>query len=165
MIIHPGFIPNDPYTEPYSRMVCALAMIGKKMKAAGLNLLLETGAESPISLLRVIKDTKCDNMFVNLDTGNLIMYGFGNPVDALTTYGAYVRNMHFKDGMPPTEPGKLGPEVALGQGNVDFPRVVKLLKKIGYDRYAIIEREISGDQQIKDILSAKNYIASLWDAE
>ena len=34
---------------------------------------------------------------------------------------------------------------------VDFPAVFKLLRKIGYDSYVIIEREISGEKQIEDI--------------
>jgi len=161
MIIHAGHVPNNPFVDSYARMVSAVALIGMKLKAAGLNLLFETGPESPVSLLRLIKDAGCGNLYVNLDTGNLIMYGYGNPVDALTTIGRYVRNTHFKDGLPPTDPDRLGAEVPIGQGNVDFQKVIKLLKGLGYDRYITIEREISGSG-LSDILEAIKYIKDLW---
>ena len=128
-----------------------------------MNLLFETGTESPIALLRLIEEAGTENLYVNLDTGNLIMYGYGNPVDALTTLGKYVRNTHFKDGLPPTVPGKLGSEVKYGTGNVDFPRVVRLLKELGYDRFITIEREITGEQQGKDITDALTQIRRLWN--
>lgn len=163
MIIHPGFIPNDPYSEQYALMVSAVGLLSNRLKRVGCNLLFETGGESPISLLRLICDVGNDNLFVNMDTGNLIMYGFGNPVDALTTYGSYVRSLHIKDGLPPTIPGKIGPEVAVGNGNVDFPKVIALLKKLHYDRCFIFEREISGEKQRTDLLAAYSYIRGLWE--
>ena len=163
MIIHPGFIPNDPFAEAYSRMLAAVALLGARLRAAGLNLLFETGTESPISLLRLILDSGLDNLYINLDTANPIMYGYGNPVDALYTFGKYVRNTHFKDGLPPTIPGKLGPEVRIGTGHVDFPKVTAMLKELGYDRYVIIEREIGGEEQTRDILEAMGYIRKLFE--
>lgn len=165
MIIHPGFIPNDPFSDQYSRMLAAVTLIGTRLKAEGLNLLFETGTESPISLLRLICDTKLDNLYINLDTANPIMYGYGNPVDALYTFGKYVRNLHFKDGLPPTVPGKLGPEVPIGKGHVDFPKVVAMLKELDYNRYCIIEREIGGEEQTRDILNAMDYIRGLFNAD
>ena len=164
MVIHPGFIPNDPFADAYSRMLAAVGLLGTRLRAAGLNLLFETGTESPISLLRLILDSGLDNLYINLDTANPIMYGFGNPVDALYTFGKYVRNTHFKDGLPPTIPGKLGPEVAIGKGHVDFPKVVSMLKELGYDRYVIIEREIGGEEQTRDILGAMGYIKGLFES-
>lgn len=163
MIIHAGYVPDNPFEDGYTSMRSAVALLARHMKKYGLNLLFETGQESPVTLLRLIQDVGYDNLFVNFDTGNLILYGFGNPVDALTTIGKYVRNTHFKDGLPPTEPG-LGLEVKIGTGNVDFPKVVKLLKELGYDRYITIERELGG-QQSKDILEALKYIRQLWEED
>ena len=39
------------------------------------------------------------------------------------------------------EPGELGAEVALGEGEVDFPGFLRLLKDIGYSGLLTIERE------------------------
>ena len=161
MILHAGYMPNNPFESGYTTMLSVVSMIAGRLKAKGMNLLFETGTESPIVLLRLIEEVGTGNLFVNLDTGNLIMYGFGNPVDALTTFGKYVRNTHFKDGLPPTIPGKLGPEVKIGTGNVDFPKVIALLKELGYDRFITIEREISGPQQSADIIRARDLVRSL----
>ena len=158
MIIHAGFIPNDPDDARYHLMRTRAAILGKKMKGLGLNLLFETGQESPVTLLRLIREAGTDNLYVNLDTGNCLMYGYSNPVDALYTLGGLVRNVHVKDGVPPTDPYKLGKETAIGEGEVDFEKFFTRLFALGYDRYLTIEREITGPQQREDILKAKRYI-------
>jgi hypothetical protein len=98
------------------------------------------------------------NVFVNLDTANLIMYGYGNPVDAVPTLGKYIKSMHVKDGTPPTSPYKLGDEVPVGEGFVDFKRVFKELERVGFDGPIIIEREISGEKQLSDLKAAMDYL-------
>lgn len=161
MIIHAGYLPNNPFDSEYLTLVATLSVLAQRCKGLGVNILFETGAESPITLLRLIKDIGTDNLGVNLDTGNALMYGYANPVDALYTYGKYVRNIHAKDGVPPTEPYTLGAETPLGQGEVDFPAVLCRLKELGYDRYITIEREISGGQQKIDIMNARDYLQRL----
>lgn len=161
MIIHAGPIPNNPFDPDYPAMVIAIRQLAKFCKNYGINILFETGAESPVTLLRLIKEVETDNLFVNLDTGNALMYGYANPVDALYTYGSYVRNIHGKDGVPPTDPYTLGEERPLGEGEVDFPKFLQRLRELKYDRFITIEREISGDKQAKDILHAKNYLTQL----
>lgn len=162
MIIHAGFVPNDPFAPEYTNMLCAVKILGRKFKANGLNLLFETGGESPVTLLRLITETELDNLFINLDTANLIMYGYGNPVDAMYTFGKYVRNVHAKDGLPPTEPGKLGKETVIGEGYVDFEKVFKALKDLGYDRFITIENELSLDVSNEVILNAFDYLKEIW---
>ncbi len=161
MITHAGFIPNDPFCEEYAEMVCKVSILASNAKKHGLNLLFETGGESPITLLRIIKEINTGNLFVNLDTGNLIMYGYGNPCDAVITIGDYVRNVHAKDGVPPTDPYKIGAETAIGKGVVDFKRVFTLLKEKGYDRFVTIEREITGEEQKKDIKNGLDYVKNI----
>ena len=151
MILHAGFVPNDPFAPEYAEMVCKIKLLADRAKKYGLNVLFETGGESPITLLRLIQDVNTGNLFVNLDTGNLIMYGYGNPCEAVMTLGSYVRNVHAKDGVPPTKPYEIGAEKPLGQGVVDFKRVFTLLKERGYDRFITIEREITGEEQKRDI--------------
>ena len=161
VIVHAGFIPNDPFANEYVQMLCMLHLLTGKAKEYGLNVLLETGGESPVTLLRLIKELGANNLFVNLDTGNLIMYGYGNPCEAVMTLGKYVRNVHAKDGLPPIDPYKVGEETALGNGVVDFKRVFTLLKKCGYDRFITIEREIIGDEQKRDIQQGLNYLKEI----
>lgn len=158
MVIHAGFVPNNPFSPEYAAMLSSVKVLARHCRNLGVNILFETGGESPITLLRLIQDVGEENLFINLDTANILMYGYGNPVDALYTFGKYVRNMHAKDGLPPTDPRKLGPEVPIGTGHVDFPAVFARLKELGYDRYVIIEREISGEEQKQDIQNALSYL-------
>ena len=161
MIIHAGFVPNDPFAPEYAEMLCRVKLLADRAKKYGVNILFETGGESPITLLRLIQEVNTGNLFVNLDTGNLIMYGYGNPCEAVMTLGQYVRNVHAKDGVPPTDPYIIGAEKALGEGVVDFKRVFTLLKERGYNRFITIEREIEGEEQKRDIERGFMYLKEI----
>jgi sugar phosphate isomerase/epimerase len=114
-----------------------------------------------VVLLRVIEDLGLGNLGVNLDTANLILYGKAAPLDALDVIGPYVRCLHAKDGLYPTDGRHLGEEVPIGQGKVNFPAVLKRLKELGFDGDVIIEREISGAKQTADIRAAVTYLRRL----
>ena len=114
-------------------------------------------------MLRCFEKVGADNVGVNLDTANLILYGKANPVDALDVFGKYVKNMHAKDGTYPTNGTSLGGETRIGDGKVDFRGVIAGLHALGYDGYVTIEREISGEQQNTDILYAREYLQKIID--
>ncbi len=152
---HAGFLPEDPNSPVYAEVVEVLRRIVAHCKQNGQYFLFETGQETPTTLLRTIQDIGYDNLGVNLDPANLILYGKANPVDALDTIGKYVRDIHAKDGCYPTDGRELGRETALGEGQVNFPALIAKLRAMGYDGPITIEREISGEQQIADILKAK----------
>ena len=127
----------------------------------GQNFRYETGQETPITLVRTIQDVEMGNQGVNFDLANLILYGKANPVDAIEILGPYVQGIHAKDGLWPTNPKELGKEVPIGQGKVDFPRIIARLKELDYRGAVTIEREISGPQQLEDVRTAKNYLEKL----
>lgn len=158
---HAGFIPENPNDPIYKDTVGALKEVVQQCKTNGQMFLYETGQESPITLLRTIHDVGLDNQFVNLDTANLILYGKGNPHDALDVIGTLVRGVHAKDGLFPTDPKSLGKEVPIGQGKVDFPRLIQRLKKLGYKGAITIEREISGPRQAEDIRQSRLFLEKL----
>src|SRR5439155_17279858 len=85
-------------------------------KQNGQTFRCETGQETPITLVRAIKDIGLDNVGVNFDVANLILYGKANPLDAVELLGPYIMGMHAKDGLYPTDPKQLGREVPIGQG-------------------------------------------------
>lgn len=161
VIIHAGFVPNNPFSSEYISMCQAVTSLAKYCKERNMNLLFETGCEAPIVLVRLIEDVGMDNLYINFDPANIFMYGLGNASDALRVFGKYVRNCHGKDGNLPTDPKKIGAETPLGEGMVNYPEIIKMFKELHYDRYIIIEREIKGDQQKKDILKAKKYLEEL----
>lgn len=158
---HAGFLPETPYAEQYQPVVCAIRTVAEHCKANGQLFLFETGQETPVTLRRVIEDVGTGNLGINLDPANLILYGKANPVDALDVFGELVYEIHAKDGLYPTDGKHLGKEVPVGQGKVNFPEFIRRLKEIGYKGRLIIEREISGEQQIKDIAEAKTYLEAL----
>lgn len=160
---HCGFIPEDPENTLYAESVTAIRQLTEHCAANGQSFLMETGQETPITMLRMIKDVNNSALGVGLDTANLILYGKANPVDALKVLGPYVRAMHAKDGRWPTDPAKLGEEVLIGKGDVDFTEVFRQLHALGYKGAVTIERETSGPQQIADVKAEKIYLERILD--
>ncbi len=129
---HCGFIPEDPNVPLYAEAVKVIRDVVQYCRHNGQIFLCETGQETPITLLRVIQDVGLDNIAVNLDVANLILYGNGEPVGALDVLGAHVKGLHAKDGLYPTDPYGLGEEVPIGKGKVRFPEVIGKLRELNY---------------------------------
>ena len=164
IITHVGFIPENPDHPDFAGTVGALRNICRYMKARNQYFLFETGQETPVTMLRTIQAIETDNVGINLDTANLILYGKANTLDALDVFGKYVMETHIKDGVYPVDGMKLGKEVPAGQGKANLPAVIKRLKELGFTGTFTIEREISGEQQQKDIAMAKDLLMK-WMAE
>lgn len=161
VVSHMGFIPENPNDPQFAPFCVAVRQVAEHLKKNGQNLLFETGQETPVTMLRCFEKVGMDNLGVNLDTANVILYGKANPVDALDVFGKYVMNIHAKDGLYPTNGHDLGNEVRIGDGKVDFKALFKKLHELGYDSYVTIEREIEGEQQISDIRHAKKYLGDI----
>jgi len=161
IITHVGFIPENPCHPDYIGTIGALKTLARYLKAKGLNFLFETGQETPITLVRAIQDIGTDNLGINFDTANLVINGKGNSLDAIDVFGQYVKNTHCKDCTFPTSGYERGHQVPLGEGVVNFKAIFHKLREIGYTGPWCIEREITGEQQVKDIGLAKDYILSL----
>ena len=161
VITHAGFLPENPTDPTYPEILETIRDLAEHMKKNNQWFLFETGQETPVTLLRFIEECGTGNIGINLDSANLILYGKANPVDALDVIGPYVRGIHAKDGLYPTGGMNLGREVKVGTGKVNFPAFVKRLKEVGYDGALSIEREISGEQQIRDIIETKTYLENL----
>jgi len=158
---HLGFIPEDPHDPNFTPTVEAVTEIGGHCRRQGVGFWFETGQETPVALRRLIERSGLDNLGVNLDTANLILYGKANPVDALDVIGEFVRDTHIKDGKYPTDGEHLGRETPLGEGKVDFAAFVAKLKSLGYTGPLTIEREIHGEKQLVDIRRAISLLEPL----
>ena len=165
IITHVGFLPENPSDPEFDGTVGALRTLCRKLKARGQWFLFETGQETPVTMLRTIEAIGTDTLGINFDTANLLLYGKANTADALDVFGKYVRNTHCKDGFYPTCGTQLGRECALGEGLANMPLVVKKLNALGSMGPYIIEREISGEEQIADIKSAKALLETIFAAE
>jgi sugar phosphate isomerase/epimerase len=160
---HCGFIPENPADPLYPEAVEAIRAVAQHCHGNGQYFLMETGQETPTTMSRAIRDVNMPNLSVGLDTANLILYGKANPVDAVDIIGTHVRSVHAKDGKWPTDPSRLGEEVLIGKGLVDFKTVFTKLHKLGYIGAITIERETSGPQQIEDVKNEKMYLQRILD--
>jgi L-ribulose-5-phosphate 3-epimerase len=158
---HCGFIPENPNDALYKEAIVAIREVALYCKQNGQSFRCETGQETPITLLRAVRDVGAETLGVNFDPANLVMYGKGDPVEAVDILGPHILGVHAKDGLYPTNPTSLGREVPIGQGKVDFPALIRKLKEAGYAGPLTIERESAGIEQAHDILAAKEYLEKL----
>lgn len=161
VVTHLGFIPENASDPVFAEVVACVRELALSYRKRGLEFWFETGQETPVTLLRLIETVGTGNLGINLDPANLILYGKASPVDSLDVFGKHVRGIHAKDGFYPTNPMKLGAEVKVGDGKVRFPEFVRRLTEIGYKGAYIIEREISGEQQKRDIAATVKYLERL----
>ncbi len=162
--LHLGFVPHDRTTSEYKEVLAVTRDVCDHAKHNGQAIHLETGQEPADVLLAFLQDVERDNLFINFDPANMILYGCGEPIPALKTLGKYVRSIHCKDATWSDQPGKTwGAEVALGKGAVDFAAYLRTLNEIGYAGPLTIEREIPQEpaRQKAEIASAIETLEAL----
>jgi sugar phosphate isomerase/epimerase len=141
--VHLGFVPHDSADADYKQLLDITRDLCDHCKRNGQAIHLETGQEPVDVLIQYLDDVQRDNLFVNFDPANMILYGAGEPIPSLEQLGTRVHSIHCKDATWSDKPGETwGREVALGEGDVDFEAFIKTLKKIGYTGPLTIEREI-----------------------
>jgi sugar phosphate isomerase/epimerase len=147
---HIGYVPEDTANPDY---VAVREMVRRVADYAGRHrqtFALETGQEPAAALLNFLRDVGRPNLRINFDPANMILYGTGDPIEALGVLAPYVISVHCKDGdWPPKDlPGALGVERPLGAGAVGMERFLAKLREIGYRGTLNIEREVE-DQERK----------------
>jgi L-ribulose-5-phosphate 3-epimerase len=161
---HIGFVPEDSTDPDYLavremvRRVCDRAAKNKQTFA------LETGQEAAGTLLDFFIDVNRENLGINFDPANMILYGTGDPIDALGTLAQHIVSVHCKDGDWPPKgvPGALGEEKPLGQGSVGMARFINKLKSIHFKGPLNIEREVPDQaQRLRDIAMGVKLLENL----
>jgi sugar phosphate isomerase/epimerase len=146
--LHLGFVPHDRQDPLYQEVLDVTRDVCDHCRGNGQALHLETGQEPADELLQFIQDVERDNLFINFDPANMILYGSGEPIAALKKVGRYVKSVHCKDGTWAKNPGEaFGAEVPLGQGDVGIENYLRALKEIGYTGPLTIEREIAQEPE------------------
>jgi sugar phosphate isomerase/epimerase len=144
--LHLGFVPHDDHDPMYGQVVTVTRELCDHCRGNSQFVHLETGQESADELLQFLASVARDNLVVNFDPANMILYGIGEPIAALEKLGSHVRSVHCKDAKWAAHPGKeWGTEVPLGDGDVGLENFLKALQKIGYTGPLTIEREIPQD--------------------
>ena len=141
--LHLGFVPHDTTDPAYQDIVAVTQQLCQHAANNGQAVHLETGQETADGLVTFIQDTKCDNLFVNFDPANMILYGAGDPIEAVEKIGNLIKSVHCKDAKWAANPGQeWGVETKLGDGDVGMKTFLQTLQKIGYTGPLTIEREI-----------------------
>jgi sugar phosphate isomerase/epimerase len=153
---HAGFIPEDPDDPQYAVMIERIGNVADEMKAAGLRMLLETGQETPDGLLQVLADLGRDNVAVNFDPANILLYGVGEPIEAARKLGRHIASVHAKDATASGRQDVWGSEKLLGEGAVNYPVFLRTLREAGFSGPLIIECEIPGVEPIRSVSHARD---------
>lgn len=164
VMCHIGFVPEDAQTPLYTQIRDVARDICDHCAKNGQNFTLETGQEPAHVLMQFIADVARPNLKINFDPANMILYGTGDPIEALGVLAPHIVSVHCKDGdWPPRDaPAALGKERALGEGSVGIDAFIHKLKEVGYRGVLSIERE-EPNQQVRnaDISKAIKLLKSL----
>ena len=112
-----------------------------------------TWIETPAETERLLDLTDSDLVGLVFDTGHWA-FGGGDPLAGLRQFAERIWYVHFKDHDPAVHEQSLiqgwdGPQSVgqgifpeLGQGDVDFPGVLRELENIGYEGWIVVEQDV-----------------------
>jgi L-ribulose-5-phosphate 3-epimerase len=126
--LHVGFVPENERDPDYIGVRDMVRRVCDHAAKHAQTFALETGQEPAETLLSFLLEANRDNLGVNFDPANMILYGTGDPIEALGHLAQHILSVHCKDGdwPPKGKPGALGEEKPLGQGSVGMERFIRL---------------------------------------
>jgi inosose dehydratase len=163
MVIGPPPAPaGADRLELIARMAPMLDELGRLARPQGiavgvhphLNTVVETPEETAALMVR------CDPAAVGLalDTGHFHLAG-GDVVQAVRQYGKRINYFHFKDGVRPFSRPDFFPNLRdLGEGEVDFPGVMRALKDIGYRGWINVEQDFTATSPSSSCAASMKYV-------
>jgi len=154
---HAGFLPESLQDPSYNKLLNRLKKIAEAFALQGIDLAFETGQEEATTLKDFLMHLDAPNVGVNFDPANMILYGKGDPVEAVQILSGFIKQVHIKDAVPASTPGVWGEEKEVGAGDVNWSAFFQTLAEGNYRGYFCIERE-AGNQRIKDIITAKRHL-------
>jgi sugar phosphate isomerase/epimerase len=161
---HIGFVPEEVSDPDYIAVRDMVRRVCDHAAAHQQTFALETGQEPAQVLLAFFRDVNRPNLRINFDPANMILYGTGDPIEALEVLAPHVASVHCKDGdWPPKDsPGALGSERPLGTGSVGIPKFVATLGRIGFTGSLNVEREAEDQPtRLRDMRAAVSLLREL----
>lgn len=147
---HAGFLDeSDP--KAFKKFVERVLWMRDECRKYGVTLLLESGQETAEDLASFM--ARVPGVGINFDPANMILYGKGNPREALKVLVPWIRQVHVKDAVLTKVSGTWGTEVPWGEGEVGGATFVADLERVGYSGNYVIERE-GGQNRAGDIAKA-----------
>ena len=157
---HAGFVPHDAGDPIFAKVRDRLAEVADVFGEAGASVGLETGQESAVALMDLLAAIGRAEVVVNFDPANMILYGSGDPVEAVRQVGSRIGQVHLKDARRSGAEGEWGDEVPVGEGEVDWPAFFAALDEVGYAGDLVIERE-AGEGRVENVRSAAEFVRKL----
>ena len=154
---HAGFVPHNPSDSDFTKMLQRLAAVAEIFAAGKMVVGLETGQETAVALAALLGALNHPNVGVNFDPANMLLYGKGDPVQAVRVLASWIQQVHIKDAVRTQTPGKWGNEVAVGAGEVDWPAFFAILEDMNFNGDFVIERE-AGSERVADICRAREVV-------
>jgi sugar phosphate isomerase/epimerase len=84
---HAGFLPENAGSPECAKLLDRVGRIAAVFAAVGCEIALETGQEDAAALTAFLEKLGRDDVGVNFDPANMILYGKGDPVAAAYTLG------------------------------------------------------------------------------
>ncbi|MEP7273287.1 MAG: TIM barrel protein [Acidobacteriota bacterium] len=132
-----------------------------------------TFIETPGEIERLCESVDSDLLGLCLDTGHYF-YGGGDPVEAARKYQSRIRHLHLKDVWPPVleavrregvgflEAVRRDVFCELGEGGVDFAKVISTLSDAGFNGWAIVEQDTDatkpGVKPVESAIRSRRYL-------
>ena len=159
--LHAGFIPHEADDPLRETMLHRLRQFADVFSQRGVRIALETGQESAPTLIEALRELDRPEVGVNFDPANMILYGMGDPVEAMRLLSDRIVQLHVKDALPASEPGQWGSEEPVGAGAVDWDAFLEVAAGLPARPDLVIERE-AGEARVADILTARRLIEDRW---
>lgn len=142
IVIHAGSVPADRAAPRYAKLVQRTREAADVAGRHRLRLLLETGRESAETLCGFLDAVGVENLGVNYDCGNFVVYGSDDPAKAVSRLKGRIDSVHLKDARASANPGvAFGQPATLGGGDAQVARVVNKLRTVGYAGPMLIEAD------------------------
>jgi len=161
---HVGFLPDPRESNRFARMVDRFRELADALATYDMTLGFETGQETAETLATLLERLNRPNIGVNFDPANMILYGMGDPVDAIRRLAPFLKHLHAKDArktIPADSESWHGEEVALGNGDACIETIISEAWKHGYRGAVAIEREMGPDRD-KDIRQAVSLLNKIF---
>jgi L-ribulose-5-phosphate 3-epimerase len=168
---HAGAVPDGKRGGLRAAFVDRVHRISRIFAEQGVRVALETGQETWSTMLdllgeldRLDKAVCSDSRVgVNFDPANMILYGTGDPIEAMTHLLPRIVQAHVKDAKATSKPGTWGTEVIAGDGDVLWSAFFELADVASPPIEIMIERE-GGKARVEDARTARTLIDRRWAA-
>jgi len=141
-------------TEDYRTMASTLNEIGKIACDYGLQLCYHphsgTMVENRQQLTWLCESTAPELIFLTPDTAHLVRGG-ADPVEVFRTYSDRIKYVHFKD-------IRDNEFVELGEGIVNFTKLIKVLEENNYRGWVVVELDTTGLTPRISAMISKKYL-------